>query len=180
MEQLAQLYKALSEETRIRIMLLLMRGELCVCDIQAVLDEPQSKISRHLAYLKHSGLLISKRVGVWMHYLIKESADERCKAQLAFMEEQLSKLPQYRADRKKLREFQKTKGCEALPPPRRAGLQAAAARRKGPGGKKGKENLKDDRRTAWQKAFFSRSFSHPVDIPRHVRGRRLGLSSFPG
>jgi len=125
MEQLAQLYKALSEETRIRIMLLLMRGELCVCDIQAVLDEPQSKISRHLAYLKHSGLLISKRVGVWMHYLIKESADEKCKAQLAFMEEQLSKLPRYRADRKKLREFQKTKGCEALPPPRRAGLQAA-------------------------------------------------------
>jgi ArsR family transcriptional regulator len=106
-------------------MLLLMQGELCVCDIQAVLDEPQSKISRHLAYLKHSGLLISKRVGVWMHYLIRESADERCKAQLAFMEEQLSKLPQYRADRKKLREFQKTKGCEALPPPRRAGLQAA-------------------------------------------------------
>ena len=125
MEHLAQLYKALSEETRIRIMLLLMRGELCVCDIQAVLDEPQSKISRHLAYLKHSGLLISKRVGVWMHYLIRESADGRCKAQLAFMEEQLSKLPQYRADRKKLREFQKTKGCEALPPPRRAGLQAA-------------------------------------------------------
>lgn len=43
MEQLAQLYKALSEETRIRIMLLLMRGELCVCDIQAVLMSPSRK-----------------------------------------------------------------------------------------------------------------------------------------
>lgn len=96
MEQLAQLYKALSEETRIRIVMLLMQGELCVCDVQAVLEEPQSKVSRHLAYLKHSGLLSSTRVGVWMHYLIKESADETCKAQLAFMEENLSKLPPIR------------------------------------------------------------------------------------
>ena len=129
MEELAQLYKALSEETRIRIMLLLMRGELCVCDIQAVLDEPQSKISRHLAYLKHSGLLRSKRVGVWMHYLIRETVDETCKAQLAFMEEQLSMLPQYREDRKKLQEFQEQKGCEALPPPKRTGRKTENDRR---------------------------------------------------
>jgi len=130
MEELAQLYKALSEETRIRIMLLLMRGELCVCDIQAVLEEPQSKISRHLAYLKHSGLLRSKRVGVWMHYLIRETVDETCKAQLAFMEEQLSKLPQYQEDRKKLQEFQEQKGCEALPPPQRTARKAEAKGRR--------------------------------------------------
>ncbi len=121
MEQLAQLYKSLSEETRIRIMMLLMQGELCVCDIQAVLEEPQSKISRHLAYLKHSGLLSSMRVGVWIHYLIRESADETCKAQLAFMKRQLWELPLYRADRKKLRKVIKEKGCEARPPRRRAG-----------------------------------------------------------
>jgi ArsR family transcriptional regulator len=139
MDELAQLYKALSEETRIRIMLLLMEGELCVCDIQAVLDEPQSKISRHLAYLKHSGLVRSKRVGVWMHYLIKESADETCKAQLAFMGERLSKLPQYRADKKKLREFRKTKACEALPSPRRAGRQSAG-RAASPDGRKIRKN----------------------------------------
>ena len=135
MEQLAQLYKALSEETRIRIMMLLMRGELCVCDIQAVLEEPQSKVSRHLAYLKHSGLLSSTRVGVWMHYLIKESADETCKAQLTFMEKQLSKLSQYRADREKLQEVKKQKGCEALPPPRRAG-RTVVPRSRGGGSRK--------------------------------------------
>ncbi len=119
MEELAQLYKALSEEMRLRIMMLLTQGELCVCDIQAVLDEPQSKVSRHLAYLKHSGLVSSKRVGVWMHYLIKNSADKTCMAQLAFMEEKLSTLPQFSADRKKLKQFQKEKGCDSLPPPRR-------------------------------------------------------------
>lgn len=120
MEQLAQLYKALSEETRIRIMMLLSLGKLCVCDIQAVLDEPQSKVSRHLAYLKHSGLVTSKRIGVWMHYLIKDSADETCKAQLKFMEENLSKLPRFCADRERLREFQEQKWCGVLPPPKRA------------------------------------------------------------
>jgi ArsR family transcriptional regulator, arsenate/arsenite/antimonite-responsive transcriptional repressor len=126
MEQLAQLYKALSEEMRLRIMMLLMQGELCVCDIQAVMDEPQSKVSRHLAYLKHSGLVSSKRVGVWMHYLIKKSADKTCMAQLAFIEENLSKLPQFGADTKKLQEFQKQKGCEALSPPRREGRTAVS------------------------------------------------------
>jgi len=115
MEQLAQLYKALSEETRIRIVMLLTQGELCVCDIQAVLDEPQSKISRHLAYLKLSGMVSSKRVGVWMHYLIKENVDATCKAQLAFMEENLSRLPQFLSDREKLLEFRKQKGCAAPP-----------------------------------------------------------------
>ena len=127
MKQLAQLYKALSEEMRLRIMMLLTHGELCVCDIQAVLEEPQSKVSRHLAYLKHSGLVSSKRVGVWMHYLIKESIDKTCMAQLAFMEENLSKLPQFGADRKKLREFQEQKGCDALPSPR--GRRRAVASR---------------------------------------------------
>jgi ArsR family transcriptional regulator len=125
MEQLAQLYKALSEETRIRIMMLLTQGELCVCDIQAVLDEPQSKVSRHLAYLKHSGLVNSRRVGIWMHYLIKDTADKTCKAQLTFMEEHLSKLPQFGADRKKLQEFQKQKGCDTLPPPEKKDKNAA-------------------------------------------------------
>jgi ArsR family transcriptional regulator len=86
-----------------------------------VLEEPQSKISRHLAYLKHSGLLSSMRVDVWMHYLIKESADETCKAQLAFMKKKLWELPLYRADREKLREVKKEKGCEARPPRRRVG-----------------------------------------------------------
>ena len=55
MDQVVQIYKALSEEMRIRIMMLLTHGELCVCDLMAIFDEPQSKISRHLAYLKNSG-----------------------------------------------------------------------------------------------------------------------------
>src|SRR4030066_77556 len=101
MEQLVQFFKALSEEMRLRIMMLLTQGELCVCDLMVVLDEPQSKVSRHLAYLKHSGLTNSKRAGVWMHYRLKEPADDVHKAQINFLKEQSPRLPQLRIDREK-------------------------------------------------------------------------------
>ncbi len=113
MEQLAQFFKALSDETRLRIMMLLMQGELCVCDVMLVLDEPQSKVSRHLAYLKHSGLTNSKRAGVWMHYCLKQPGDDVYRAQLDFLKGQLSHLPQFRMDREKLAELKRQGGCKA-------------------------------------------------------------------
>jgi ArsR family transcriptional regulator len=114
MEQLAQFFKALSDETRLRIMMLLTQGELCVCDLMLVLDEPQSKVSRHLAYLKHSGLTKSKRAGVWMHYSLKEPTDEVHRAQLDFLNGQLSHIAQIREDRKKLSEIKRQGSCKAL------------------------------------------------------------------
>ena len=121
-EQLLQFFKALSDETRLRIMMLLTQGELCVCDLMLVLDEPQSKVSRHLAYLKHSGLTNSKRAGVWMHYRLKEPVGEIHKAQIDFLKRQLSHLPQFRMDREKLLELKKQGGCKAM-------LKFKAARR---------------------------------------------------
>ncbi len=147
MEQLAQLYKALSEETRIRIMMLLTQGELCVCDVQAVLDEPQSKVSRHLAYLKHSGLVSSKRVGVWVHSMIRETADKTCRAQLAFMEEHLSKLPQFGTDRRKLKEFRKQKSCSDLSPPQKIGKAVVAAKEQHSAATQARTRAKKIRRT---------------------------------
>jgi len=114
MEQLVQFFKALSDETRLRIMMLLTQGELCVCDLMFVLDEPQSKVSRHLAYLKHSGLTNSKRAGVWMHYCLKEPVDDVHRAQLDFLKGQLSHLPQFRMDREKLLALKKQGGCKAM------------------------------------------------------------------
>jgi ArsR family transcriptional regulator len=114
MEQLVQFFKALSDETRLRIMMLLTEGELCVCDLMFVLDEPQSKVSRHLAYLKHSGLTNSKRAGVWMHYCLKEPADDVHRAQVDFLKRQSSRLLQSRMDRGKLSELKKQGGCKAM------------------------------------------------------------------
>jgi len=114
MERIAQFFKALSDETRLRIMMLLTQGELCVCDLMFVLDEPQSKVSRHLAYLKHSDLTNSKRAGVWMHYWLKEPVDDVHRAQLDFLKKQLSLLPQFRMDREKLLQLKKQGGCKAM------------------------------------------------------------------
>lgn len=64
-----QLFKNLSDETRLSIVLLLREmGELCVCDLCTALDRPQPKISRHLAMLRESGLLLDRKQGKWVHY----------------------------------------------------------------------------------------------------------------
>lgn len=64
-----QLFKNLSDETRLGIVLLLKEmGELCVCDLCAALDQSQPKISRHLAMLRESRLLLDRKQGKWVHY----------------------------------------------------------------------------------------------------------------
>ncbi len=63
-----QLFKALTDETRLRILALLGRQELCVCQIVQTLGIGQSKASRHLAHLKNAGLVKDRRDGLWMHY----------------------------------------------------------------------------------------------------------------
>lgn len=64
-----RLFKNLADETRLGIVLLLKEmGELCVCDLCVALDESQPKISRHLAMLRESGLLIDRKQGKWVHY----------------------------------------------------------------------------------------------------------------
>jgi len=64
-----QLFKNLSDETRLGIVLLLREmGELCVCDLCTALDQSQPKISRHLAMLRENGLLLDRKQGKWVHY----------------------------------------------------------------------------------------------------------------
>ena len=73
MQKQLQILKALSDSTRMRIVLLLLNnGELCVCDIMESLGIPQSTASRHLSLLRSAGLVDGERRGVWMHYRIAE------------------------------------------------------------------------------------------------------------
>ena len=72
MEELAGIFKALSDETRLRIVELLENGELCVCDIVAALDIAQPKASFHLGVLKQSGLIADRKEGKWTHYRIHD------------------------------------------------------------------------------------------------------------
>jgi ArsR family transcriptional regulator len=69
------LFKALADATRLRILGLLLSGEVCVCDIHESLKIPQPKASRHLAYLRRSGLVDTRRDGLWIHYRLANSSD---------------------------------------------------------------------------------------------------------
>ena len=68
MDAVEETYKALADRTRLRILALLMDGEVCVCDIHDTLRLPQPTASRHLAYLRRAGLVEARREGTWMHY----------------------------------------------------------------------------------------------------------------
>ncbi len=73
MRTLASVFKALSDETRLQMLgLLLRKGELCVCDFVEVLSVTQSKASRHLRYLVNAGLLQDRRAGTWVYFRIAE------------------------------------------------------------------------------------------------------------
>lgn len=73
MEELSAIFKALSDETRLRIITLLEEGELCVCDITAALDMAQPKVSFHLGTLKDAGLIRDRKQGKWTHYSLNEA-----------------------------------------------------------------------------------------------------------
>ena len=75
MDKPNQLFKAFSDETRLRILNLLAQGEQCVCEFQMVLRVPQPKISRHLAYLRRSGLVVEERHGKMIMYSLVEPAN---------------------------------------------------------------------------------------------------------
>lgn len=111
MKTTARLFKALSDETRLRIMCLLVTGELCVCDLMAVLQLPQSTVSRHLAYLKNSGLVDDRRCGVWMYYSLVKSNELIHNELLKFIHDALPGLDVAVADRLRLKELSRGAQC---------------------------------------------------------------------
>src|SRR5215203_1151658 len=70
------MFRAFSDRTRLRILHLLRDGERCVCDLVEVLDVPQPKASRHLAYLRKAGLVVARKDGLWMHYSLAPAKGE--------------------------------------------------------------------------------------------------------
>jgi ArsR family transcriptional regulator len=110
MKHLAQTLKALSDPIRLRIVLLLQsEGELCVCDLMAVLKLPQSTVSRHLAYLKRSCWVDTRRQGVWMHYQLSGESCAICKELLQILKQHAADLPEAASDRAALAAFLKDK-----------------------------------------------------------------------
>lgn len=73
-QQLVQFSKALSEPVRVRILAVLLKGEVCVCEIADALDIPQSSLSTHLQALRQSGIVRATKRGTWAYYAIEDWA----------------------------------------------------------------------------------------------------------
>jgi ArsR family transcriptional regulator len=82
----ARWFHALSDETRLRIVLMLARGERCVCDLQSELDAAQSRLSFHLKTLKTAGLVTDRREGRWVHYALNPDVLDAISALAAGLE----------------------------------------------------------------------------------------------
>ena len=73
----AQIFKACADESRLRILgLIVMNGEMCISDLEKILDFTQAKTSRHLIYLKNSGILSARRYNHWVFYQIKDGVTD--------------------------------------------------------------------------------------------------------
>ena len=79
LRELVKVFKALSDETRIRLLKLLQQRELCVCELMQALDMTQSRISRNLGILKDAGLVQDRRDGLWVHYSLNEKSMQKLK-----------------------------------------------------------------------------------------------------
>lgn len=75
MEAAVKMFKALSDETRLRIYLLLLQGELCVCELVNILNMEQSRISHSVRILKEAGLVVNRREGKWIIYAVNPETE---------------------------------------------------------------------------------------------------------
>ncbi|MHB8130425.1 MAG: ArsR/SmtB family transcription factor [Mobilitalea sp.] len=92
------LFKALSEESRLRILAMLLEREMCVCEIEICLNMTQSNASRHLTVLKNSGILDCSKQAQWAYYKISESFKQENKELWEYLQIQLKQLKTYQQD----------------------------------------------------------------------------------
>ena len=111
MKELEQYFKALSDTNRLRILNLLLHGELCVCDIQHVLASSQPNVSRHLAYLKNSGLVLDRRDGLRIFYRLAEPKLGTKKKLFEFLQDAYKSDEELQEDISRLREAIKEGSC---------------------------------------------------------------------
>jgi len=104
--RLDRLFRALADPTRLRLVHLMADREICVCYFVEVIDAPQPKISRHLAYLRHAGIVSARREGKWMHYQLVVPPDPHAAAILK------TTLDSLKQDKELQRDLQSlTKAC---------------------------------------------------------------------
>ena len=111
MKEVTRLFKAFSDETRLRILRLLLKGELCICELMEVLQLPQSNVSRHMAYLKNAGLVDDRREAVWVYYALTEPKNKVHACQLECLAECFGEYEGLKWDEARLEKFKQKGTC---------------------------------------------------------------------
>ena len=118
MQTFASMFRTLADPARLRILALLGRsGELCVCDIEEILGFTQTKTSRHLAYLRRTGLVRVRRRHLWKHYSLVPLEQEPTGRFLDLALALIEKDPAIVRDRNRLARRLRSASCAACPPP---------------------------------------------------------------
>src|SRR4051794_1113381 len=125
--QLIQIYQCFCDPTRLRILNLLGKSPLCVCHFQEILEEPQVKISKHLAYLRSRGMVTTERAGNWMIYSLPGKRSPELDANMKCLQDCVQTEPTFARDLARLTKLRKS-CCE--PPnlfkPRRSARRSHA------------------------------------------------------
>lgn len=106
-----RMFRAFADETRLRILSLLTRGELCVCDIVDALVIPQPKVSRHLAYLRGAGLVNVRREGLWKHYSLVKAEGGFHRGLVGCLRGCFTEADSLRRDFRRLEAIREKKAC---------------------------------------------------------------------
>ena len=108
---MTDIFKALSDETRLRILSLLLDGEMCVCEIEDCLGLTQSNASRHLNALKSAGILSSSKQAQWTYYRLNEEFCNENRGLINYLTEKLKSLSTYDSDNRKREKCKQSNLC---------------------------------------------------------------------
>ncbi len=116
MKKIVDIFKALAEESRLRILSLLLQGEMCVCEIEECLKMTQSNVSRHLTALKQCGILDSSKQAQWAYYKISDKFKEENKELWLYLEQKLKESPNYKKDEEEFLKCRRQNICSSRTP----------------------------------------------------------------
>ena len=105
------MFRAFSDRTRLRILHVLLGGELCVGDIVEILRAPQPRISRHLAYLRKANLVVVRKSGLWSYYCLAPAKTPFHRTLLECLAKCFAEVPELQADGARAARTKKAGGC---------------------------------------------------------------------
>jgi ArsR family transcriptional regulator len=110
-DRVDRMFRAFSDRTRLRMLHLLQDGEFCVGDLVDILQVPQPTASRHLAYLRRSGLVLTRKEGLWSYYALAPARSTFHSKLLECLGACFRDIPELTADRSRAQRIKRSGGC---------------------------------------------------------------------